>query len=99
MQNSFLTYLVKQFIEGAIAHVFCDYAEELWLIAYPKNLDYVVKPGFVKDLSFFQQTISLPVRNSKHYERVYKEYVWQTGYTNVYCAQKNNRTVSLFVSI
>lgn len=57
---------MEQVIEGAIAHVLCDYAEEFRLIAHTENLNYVVEPGLVQDLCFFQQTVSFPVKCCKH---------------------------------
>lgn len=89
---------MKQFIKGAIAHVFCHYAEEFRLIAYTKNLDYVVKSGLVKNLCFFQQTISLSVRNSKHSHTGYKLIKgphYATQEKIFHCAQKT--CISRFV--
>lgn len=55
-----LLYLMKQLVQGAIAHVLCDDAEELRLVANTKDLDDVIEPGLVEDLSLLQQTIPLP---------------------------------------
>lgn len=57
----FLTsYLVEQQVKGAIAHVFCDYAEELGFVADAQNLDDVVESGLVEHLCLLQQTVPLP---------------------------------------
>lgn len=53
------SYLVEQQVEGAIAHVFCDYAEELGLVADAQDLDDVVESGFVEHLCLLQQTVPL----------------------------------------
>lgn len=50
---------MQQQIHGSIAHELCDYAEELRLIADTKDLDDVVEPGFMKDLSLLQQAFPL----------------------------------------
>ena len=51
---------MKQLVQGAIDHVLCDNAEELWLIADTKYLDYVVETGLMEHLCFLQQAIPLP---------------------------------------
>lgn len=53
------SYLMEQQVQGAIAHELCDYAEELGLVAYAKDLDDVVEPGFVEHLCLLQQAVPL----------------------------------------
>lgn len=53
------SYLVQQQVEGAIAHVLCDYAEELGFVADAQDLDDVVESGFVEHLCLLQQTVPL----------------------------------------
>lgn len=50
---------MEQQVQRAIAHKFCDYAEELRLIADAKYLDDVVEPGLVEDLCLLQQAVPL----------------------------------------
>lgn len=52
-------YLVQQLVQRAVAHELCHYAEELGLVADAKNLDDVVKPGFVEHLGLLQQALPL----------------------------------------
>lgn len=47
-------YLMQDLIQWSVGHVLRDNAEELRLITHPKDLDDVVKPSFVKHLSFLQ---------------------------------------------
>lgn len=53
------SYLVEQQVQGAIAHILRHYAEELRLIADAKDLDDVVKSGFVEHLCLFQKAVPL----------------------------------------
>ena len=53
------SYLMEQMVQGAIAHVLCDDAEELGLVADAKDLDDVVEPCFVKHFRLLQQAVSL----------------------------------------
>lgn len=50
---------MQQQVEGAIAHVFCDYAEELGFVADAQDLDDVVESGFVEHLCLLQQAVPL----------------------------------------
>lgn len=53
------SYLVEQQVQRAIAHVFCDDAEELGFVADAQDLDDVVESGFVEHLCLLQQTVPL----------------------------------------
>lgn len=50
---------MEQQVQRAVAHILCDYAEKLRLIADSKDLDDVVEPGFVKHFCLFQKTVPL----------------------------------------
>lgn len=55
------SYLMEQQVQRAIAHILCDYAEELRLVADAKDLDDVVESGFVQHLCLFQKAVPLSV--------------------------------------
>lgn len=50
---------MEQQVEGAVAHVFCHYAEELGFVADAQDLDDVVESGLVKHFCLLQQTVPL----------------------------------------
>lgn len=58
-------YLMKKQVQRAVAHELGDDAEELGLVADPKDLDDVVEAGFVKHLRLLEQTLPLSETQQK----------------------------------
>lgn len=59
-------YLMEQQVQRAIAHEFCDYAEELGLVADAKDLNDVVEPGLVEHLCLLQQAVPFSETQQRH---------------------------------